>query len=167
MGIPASAKYESDSGSYLRDMFSLIRTHCADPVVDQLKLWDMIVFHFLIGNTDAHIKNFSLLYSYDLGEKRLSPAYDMISTAIYEASTREMSFNIGGKRALDEIGKDDFRTMASQVGIGERLAMNTFEDVLNRFENSIHESVTELSSMGFENALDIGDRILMARRGIL
>ena len=91
----------------------------------------------------------------------------MISTAIYEASTREMSFNIGGKRSLDEIGKDDFKTMASQVGIGERVAMNVHEDVLNRFENSINESVTELSSMGFENALDIGDRILMARRCIL
>ncbi len=51
--------------------------------------------------------------------------------------------------------------------IGERVAMNVYEDVLNRFENSINESVTELSSMGFENALDIGDRILLARRGIL
>jgi hypothetical protein len=35
------------------------------------------------------------------------------------------------------------------------------------FENSIHESVKDLSSMGFENALDIGDRILLARKNIL
>lgn len=42
-----------------------------------------------------------------------------------------------------------------------------YEDILNRFEKSIHESVNILSSMGFENALDIGDRILMARNKIL
>ena len=148
-------------------MFGTIRKHSGNPLEDQLKLWRRIVFDYVLGNTDAHIKNFSLLYSYDLGEKRLSPAYDMISTAIYEASTREMSFNIGGKRSLDEIGRDDFVTMASQVGIGERVAMNVFEDVLNRFEDSIRKSVAELSSIGFENASDIGDRILLARRGIL
>ena len=91
----------------------------------------------------------------------------MISTAIYEASTREMSFNIGGKRSLDEIGKDDFKTMDSEVGIGEKFAMNVYEDILNRFEKSIRESVNVLLSMGFENALDIGDRILMARRKII
>lgn len=90
-----------------------------------------------------------------------------METVLLGYDTRKMSFNIGGKRSLDEIGKDDFKTMASQVGIGERVAMNVYEDVLNRFENSINESVTELSSMGFEDALDIGDRILMARRCIL
>ncbi len=165
--VAAADKYEKDGDNYVTRMFEIIRNYSGNPLEDQLKLWRRIVFDYVLGNTDAHIKNFSLLYSYDLGEKRLSPVYDMISTAIYDASTREMSFNIGGKRYLDDIGRDDFVTMASQVGIGERVAMNVFEDVLNRFEDSIRESVTELSSMGFENASDIGDRILMARKKIL
>ena len=148
-------------------MFGLIKDHSGNPLEDQLKLWRRIVFDYVLGNTDAHIKNFSMSYSYDLGEKRLSPAYDMISTVIYEAATREMSFNIGGKKLLDEIKKDDFRVMASQVGIGEKIAMNVFEDVLNGFENSIRESAGELTSLGFVNAMDISDRILFARRKIL
>ena len=167
LGISAADKYEKEGENYLKRMFGIIRNHSGNPLEDQLKLWRRIVFDYVLGNTDAHIKNFSLLYSYDLGEKRLSPAYDMISTAIYEASTREMSFNIGGKRSLDEIGKDDFKIMASEAGIGEKVAMNVYEDILNRFEKSIRESVNVLLSMGFENALDIGDRILMARRKIL
>jgi serine/threonine-protein kinase HipA len=167
LGISAADKYEKEDENYLKRMFGIIRNHSGNPMEDQLKLWRRIVFDYVLGNTDAHIKNFSLLYSYDLGEKRLSPAYDMISTAIYEASTREMSFNIGGKRSLDEIGKDDFKIMASEVGIGEKVAMNVYEDILNRFEKSIRESVNVLLSMGFENALDIGDRILMARKKIL
>ena len=167
LAISAADKYEKEGDNYLLRMFGIIRNHSGNPLEDQLKLWRRIVFDYVLGNTDAHIKNFSLLYSYDLGEKRLSPAYDMISTAIYEASTREMSFSIGGKRSLDNIGRDDFKKMASEVGIGEKIAMNVYEDILNRFEKSIHESVNILSSMGFENALDIGDRILMARKKIL
>ncbi len=167
LAISAADKYEKEDENYVVRMFGIIRNHSGNPLEDQLKLWRRIVFDYVLGNTDAHIKNFSLLYSYDLGEKRLSPAYDMISTAIYEASTREMSFNIGGKRLLDEIGRVDFKLMASEAGLGEKVAMNVYEDILNRFENSIHESVKELSSMGFENALDIGDRILLARKKIL
>ena len=167
LGIAAADKYEKDGENYAIKMFGLIRNHSGNPLEDQLRLWRRIVFDYVIGNTDAHIKNFSLLYSYDFGEKRLSPAYDIISTVIYEATTREMSFNIGGKKSLDELKKDDFRILASQVGIGEKIAISVFEDVLNGLENSIRESAGELTSMGFVNAMDISDRILLARRKVL
>lgn len=167
LGIAAADKYEIDGKNYAAAMFKVIRNHSGNPMEDQLKLWRRIVFDYVLGNTDVHIKNFSLLYSYDLGEKRLSPAYDMISTAIYESSTREMSFNIGGKKDIDEIGQDDFGALASQLGFGEKVAMNVLEDVLNSFESSILESARELSSMGFEKAVEISDRILLARRNVL
>ena len=98
LGISSANKYEKGHEGYMRMMFDLLRQYSANPIEDQQKLWDRIVFCYLLGNTDAHIKNFSLLYDPDLRSVRLSPAYDMISTAIYNASTREMSFNIGGKR---------------------------------------------------------------------
>ena len=167
MGVAAADKYEKDSEDFAAGMFDIIRNHSANPLQDQLELWRRIVFDYALGNTDAHIKNFSLLYSYDLGEKRLSPAYDMISAAIYDTATREMSFNIGGKRNLDEITESDFRTMAAQIGIGEKLAMKVFDEVLAAFEKSVRESAKELSLIGFENAMDIGDRILTARKSIL
>lgn len=62
MGIPASQKYEKDSSGHMKGMFDILRRYSSDPVQDQLRLWDIIVFNYLIGNTDAHIKNFSLLY---------------------------------------------------------------------------------------------------------
>ena len=40
--------------------------------------------------------NLSLLYSQDLKGVRLAPAYDVVSTAIYESSTKEMALSIGG-----------------------------------------------------------------------
>ena len=51
-----------------------------------------MVFNWLLGNTDAHVKNFSLLYSPGLRRVRLAPAYDLVSTAAYRQSTREMAF---------------------------------------------------------------------------
>ena len=63
LGIPASKKYEEKGDSHLKKIFELLRSYSSDPISDQLKLWDMLVFDYFIGNTDAHIKNFSLLYS--------------------------------------------------------------------------------------------------------
>ena len=82
MGISAIHKYEHNHSGYLKQMFDLIRTYSADPIADQLMLWDICIFNFLIGNTDNHIKNVSLLYSEDLKSIRLAPAYDIVSTVI-------------------------------------------------------------------------------------
>lgn len=60
----------------MKKMFSLLRAFSSNPLTDQLKLWDICVFNYLIGNTDNHIKNLSLLYSQDLKEVRLAPAYE-------------------------------------------------------------------------------------------
>ena len=160
MGIPASEKYERSQGCYMKGMFEILRKFSADPVSDQLKLWDMIVFHFLIGNTDAHIKNFSLLYGKDLRQIRLAPAYDIVSTSIYAQSTREMAFRIGGKLSLDELSKASFRQAANDVGLGEKMAMRHFDQIAGRFRAALHESAAELSAAGYKKTAEIENRIL-------
>ena len=122
MGIPAEEKYEKEPRGYLRAMFDLLRRYSADPITDQLKLWDIVVFNFLVGNTDSHIKNFSLLYSPNQRAVRLAPAYDIVSTAVYPESTREMAFFIGDALSLDALTRDSFRLAAREIGLGERMA---------------------------------------------
>lgn len=97
----------------------------------------------------------------------LAPAYDMISTVIYENSTRDMSFNIGGIRNLDSIDEENFKSLASRVRIGEKIAMRNYHTVLDRFENAIRESARTLQETGFDNATDIAERILLARKKVL
>ena len=103
LGISSAYKYEKEHTGYMRRMFELLRQFSSNPIVDQGKLWDIIVFCYLLGNTDAHVKNFSLLYGRDLRSIRLAPAYDLVSTTVYESSTREMSFYIGNALLIDEI----------------------------------------------------------------
>ena len=61
------------------------------------------MFNYLIGNTDNHIKNLSLLYSEDLKSIRLAPAYDIVSTVIYKSSTSGWYWCKNGDEAICEI----------------------------------------------------------------
>ena len=167
MGIASFEKYEREGQNYAEKMFEIIRSYAKKPLEDQLALWNRIVYNYVLGNTDAHIKNYSLLYDSDLERTSLAPAYDMLSTVIYESATRNMSFNIGGKINLDRIGEDDFRILASKVGVGEKPAMDNYQNVLNLFEDAIKESAKELQEIGFANAGSIANRILLARKNIL
>ncbi len=167
MGIASFEKYEREGQNYAGKMFEIIRNYAKKPLEDQLRLWNRIVFNFVLGNTDAHIKNFSLLYDPHMEGISLAPAYDMISTVIYESATKDMSFNIGGIRNLDSIDEDRFRALAAGAGIGEKIAMNNYQKILDRFENAIKESAKELQETGFANAADIAERVLLARKKIL
>ncbi len=162
LGIPSQAKYEPDEGGYMQRMFELLRRASSDPVADQLQLWDRIVFNRLIGNTDAHVKNFSLLYAVDLKTVRLAPAYDIVSTAIYGQSTRNMAFGIGGKHALEEIDAAAFRTAARETGLGEALAMDRLEQLSVRFTRALKAAAEELAAQGYAKAFEIRDRIIQA-----
>lgn len=160
MGIPASEKYEKEPHGYLRRMFDVLRRSSANPIEDQIKLWDMLVFNSLIGNTDSHIKNFSLLYSPNQKAVRLAPAYDIVSTSVYEESSRELAFFIGDTLLLDDLTADSFRLAAREAGLGERMAMRRFHAMCERFRPALHAAAAELKAEGFPKALALEQRIL-------
>lgn len=103
MGITSSEKYESSGKDYLVKAFQLIRDYSDNPIEDQIRLWDLCIFNYLIGNTDNHVKNIAMLYSEDLKGIRLAPAYDLLSTVIYDSSTEKMSLNIGREYDIRQI----------------------------------------------------------------
>ena len=100
-------------------MFDLVASNSSNPLEDQKKLLERIVFNCLIGNTDCHIKNYSILYSEDLGEIRLAPAYDIVSTRVYKM-TNEMSFFIGGELNINKINRKSFEVAAQDMKIGKK-----------------------------------------------
>jgi serine/threonine-protein kinase HipA len=160
LGIPSAEKYERNFRGYMKAMFELLRTSSSNPIEDRIMLWKIIVFNYLIGNTDNHVKNYSLLYSKDMKSVRLAPAYDIVSTVIYEESTRDMAFHIGGEYCIDRMTAHTFRNAAAEVGLGEKMAMKYYEDMCNTFESALKESAYRLKQMGFQNAADIQERIL-------
>ena len=160
LGILSSEKYEKRPSGYLRMMFEILRRYSSDPIRDQIKLWDIVVFNYLVGNTDAHIKNSSLLYSPDMKSVRLAPAYDLVSTTVYEQSTREMAFYIGGDLLIDHITRESFRKAALEIGISKRIAEERFDWMRDRFISGLTQSAEILSDSGYPIATAIRDKIL-------
>jgi serine/threonine-protein kinase HipA len=162
MGISSADKYEKRNAGYMRRMFEILRQYSSNPIADQQRLWDMIVFCYLLGNTDAHIKNFSLLYGKDLRSIRLAPAYDMVSTTVYESSTREMAFSIGSALSIDDITENSFIEASEEVYLGKRFAVGRYHYICNHFREALRDAAAELSEAGFSKAKEMEDRILRA-----
>ena len=160
LGIPASEKYEKDGGSYLSKMFGILRDYSASPIEDQLKLWDICVFNFLIGNTDTHIKNLSLLYGKDLKTIRLAPAYDIVSTMVYESSTENMALSIGGDYSIRKITEESFAKEATKAGLGVKMAMKRLDTLRKNFVEALNTGAQVLEEQGFEGTKDIAEQIM-------
>lgn len=160
LGIPSAEKYEKNNSGYMRKIFGVLKSYSSDPIVDQMKLWDICVFNYLIGNTDNHIKNLSLLYGEDLKTIRLAPAYDIVSTLIYESSTEDMALGIDGTYCINDITRESFEREAVNVGLGRKMAMNRFDEMVQNFPNAMRTAVYELRGLGFAEAEKIGEQIL-------
>lgn len=159
LSIAAADKYEHENQSYLRKMFELVRRVSSRPIEDQMKLWDLVVVNYLLGNTDCHLKNYSLIYSEDLKSIRLSPAYDIVCTVAYE-STKEMSYYIGGKLDIREIDRESFAIAAREIGIGEKMAMKHFDEFSAKLNDVLNEVAEEMLAQGYEEAGRIRDVLI-------
>jgi serine/threonine-protein kinase HipA len=165
LGISAADKYEQDHTGYMKKIFDVLRNYSSDPITDQIKLWDICVFNYLIGNTDNHIKNISLLYSEDLKSIRLAPAYDIVSTMIYENSTENMAISIGGIYNIHDITREAFEKEAVNIGLGKHMAMKRFEAMSIRFPEALRMAASELKEQGFDGIEEIYEEILRKRNG--
>lgn len=156
LNISSQDKYESGNSGYFKKMQNLLNTYSSDPIRDIEQLWKITLFNLLIGNTDAHIKNFSLLYSKDLKQIRLAPAYDLISTIIYDESTSNMAFSIGNVQTLYNINIDSIYAEAKQNDINPKIVMHWLEDIKHKFKAALFDSAQEI---GY-NAHDIAQKII-------
>ncbi len=94
LGLRPEQKYQGpDGGPGIETCKELITKHSSRPVFDRYRFLRIIIFNYLIGNSDAHGKNFSFLYEAD--SIRLAPFYDLISTTLYEQYDRKMAMKIG------------------------------------------------------------------------
>jgi serine/threonine-protein kinase HipA len=101
LGILPEIKYEGEGGPSIAKCQEILSAHSVKPAFDQLRFLDILIFNYLIGNADAHGKNFSLLYKETKPE--LAPAYDLISTAVYPDLSEKMAMKIGGKYKPEDV----------------------------------------------------------------
>jgi len=99
-GKARDTKYDSS----MEQIISLIEQFCTFPAIEKLKLLNLTLFNYLVGNEDMHLKNFSVIRR-DM-KVELSPAYDLLNSTIILNSREELALPLGGKK--NKLKKDDF-----------------------------------------------------------
>jgi len=120
LGIVSEKKYQAEGGPSIKQCFDLLREVSTTPVIDLQRLLDGIIFNYLIGNNDAHGKNFSLVYNEgEEWEIRLAPFYDLLSTAYYPNLSPKMAMKIGGEYVSSKIAPKNFEQLAENAGLAK------------------------------------------------
>jgi serine/threonine-protein kinase HipA len=91
-----------------------------------------LVFTIAIGNTDMHLKNWSLIYR-DKRTPELSPAYDYVCASAYDIAGRnELALNLGGTKAFSTIDQDTFVRFARRADLAPALVLAAARDMRER-----------------------------------
>ena len=135
LGIVPERKYQKEGGPSLKQCFRLLREASSAPVIDLARLLEAVIYNYLIGNNDAHGKNFSLLYrgagTANL-ETRLAPLYDVVSTLYYPELSRDMAMKIGGEYSSEKVTARNFEQLAEEAGLGKPLVRGRVAEMAER-----------------------------------
>jgi len=150
LGIPSANKYESEGGPSLVDCAELVRAVSTDAVGDLLGLIDCWALSFLVGNHDAHGKNYSILYG--PGSARLAPAYDIISSISYLAVAKvdkKMAMKVGGSRKPDWLNRDHLDAFLGQARLGKAPTRRRLHNLASRAPGAVEEVRDEFIAEGW------------------
>lgn len=110
-------------GSY-EQISKAIQRFSSVPKLDLVNYWEQVVFSWITGNSDMHLKNFSL-YSETMNKYVLTPAYDLLSTAlVMPEDTEEMALTLNGKKR--RIKRTDFVNSMQMSGLENKVIENIF-----------------------------------------
>jgi len=140
LGIVPELKYQREGGPSLTQCFGLLRDVSSTPVIDLNRLLDAVIFNYLVGNNDAHGKNFSLL-SHGAGapdlQIRLSPLYDVVSTLYYPELSRDMAMKIGGEYSSEKVMPRNFDRLAEEAGLGRAQTRRRVPEMAEKVMSSL------------------------------
>lgn len=118
---PTEHKYR---GSYEQVAKHVQKYSCA-PMLDVIAFWEIVLFSWITGNGDMHLKNFSM-YSTILDEHNLTPAYDLVCEALVNPENLdELALTLNGRRR--KLRRKDFETGMIASGIPQKTIDNIFK----------------------------------------
>ncbi|WP_461255248.1 HipA domain-containing protein [Treponema sp. R80B11-R83G3] len=129
LGIVSGKKYQTGGGAKIKDCYRIINEFSENRLSDIIRFMEWIIFNYLIGNTDAHAKNLSLLHT-GSGVK-LAPFYDLLSTEVYPESVidHEMAMLINGKGKYSSLKQKDFIALFENLEQNATNMMKTIKDI--------------------------------------
>lgn len=128
LGRLTEQKYQ---GSY-EMIGAAIRKYSSAPMLDLVNFWEQVIFSWIVGNADMHLKNFSL-YSPKKGQYQLAPTYDQLSTAIaMPEDTEELALSLNGWKK--KLMREDFERAMLGSDMKEKTIQNIFQKFISAEE---------------------------------
>ena len=150
-GITSAFKYQADGGPGFKVCFDLLRRVATVPAKDIGRMLSAVVLNVILGNADAHAKNFSLLY--EQGSTRLAPLYDLLSTAYYQDLAADSAMKIGDASTLENLNQKEWRDFAGKVGIGFPIIRSRVGELVESVPAAIPGVVASLAGAGLDDAV--------------
>jgi serine/threonine-protein kinase HipA len=135
-------KYEEKGGPSLQNCAKILSDWSEEAA--QLEcLLDIVTLNVLVGNGDAHAKNFSLIHQ-DSMHRRLAPAYDVISTIWYEGVSTIPGMFVNGNKNIKNTTKDDLIQEAISWGMPHYNAIARVNQLLSKAEEAVIKAASEI-----------------------
>lgn len=146
LSVPPELKYEEEGGPGSAACLDLIARATGRPAADRLAFVRMLIFHYLVGNADAHAKNFALLYRSTAPD--LAPAYDVVCTAAYKRLAKRLAMAIGGRAVPDTIQLDNWLALVPATRLAQRLLTRDLTDMAASITQTADALIAELADEG-------------------
>jgi len=146
LGVPPELKYQNEGGPGLAQAFALLRSATRPSAPHVLKLLDFVLFNALIGNHDAHAKNFSLLYT--PRGAALAPFYDALCTAAYAELSDRMAMKIGSQYRWAHLYTRHWAQFASEAGLSPAQVKKALKRAAERLPEMARQTQARLAEQG-------------------
>ncbi len=138
MGVPPTQKYENEGGPGVARIVNLLRDNSGSSAEDVGTFIEAIAFNWLIGGTDAHAKNYSILFGG--GSVRLAPLYDVASILPYDdidPMRATLAMKLGGEYRIRDTSVRSWIKLAQEIGSPGEKVVETVRSLANRLPDAI------------------------------
>ena len=143
LGVSRVHKYEENRGpGFAACGQLLLRPEVVDAAGARDNIIRCALFNYLIGNCDAHAKNFSLIYDKDAGI-RLAPFYDLVSTRAYPNLSSRFAMSIGKTWEYDEVDKDSWKRFAKSLTVRDKLVFSLMEELWDTVAGKLEDTYAQ------------------------
>lgn len=151
LSVPPELKYEEEGGPGTERSLELIDRATARPAADRLNFIRALIFHYLVGNADAHAKNYALLYRGKTPD--LAPLYDVVCTAAYLQLAKNLAMAIGGRSIPDTIQLKHWLTLVPDTRGAQRLLVRDLADLAGRIRREADKLLAEFDDCGIRHEI--------------
>ena len=163
IGLTSGEKYETQKTHHAQDMAAILVGYAVCPIEALGELFRRIALNYLIGNCDAHLKNYSLFIR-EGAAVSLAPVYDLVCATIYDGRfggelSKSMGVRIGDHLNIDRVTPSDFILLARDMRQPKRVATTILEELAGSLEAAFDAAAAESAKFGANN-----DAYAMAQR---